>query len=169
MSKSSGQVETIRDALDTWGRETILMFFLGGHWRKPIDYSPETMAQARAQWQSFGQAIYEARPARPATDWQTFEDALNDDFNTPEALAVLHEWRAASQLDLLDRGLRIFGLGFVLRDPPEDVQALAKERARARELKDFAESDRLRDEIFQRGWVVQDGPQGQTLVPRKDI
>ena len=169
MSKSSGKVETIRDAIDTWGRETILVFFLGGHWRKPIDYSTETMTQAKVQWRSFAQAIYENRSSRAATDWQSFEDALNDDFNTPEALAVLHEWRAASQLDLLDRGLRIFGLGFVPDDPSDDVKALAKERGKARELKDFAESDRLRDEIFQRGWVVQDGPDGQTMVPRKDI
>jgi cysteinyl-tRNA synthetase len=169
MAKSAGNVATIREVLDEWGREAILVFFLSGHWRKPIDYSDETMTQARVQWQSFVQAIYENRPPQPATGWNSFEDALNDDFNTSEALAVMHEWRAASQLDLLNRGLSVFGLGFVLEDPPDEVQALAKERIRARELKDFEESDRLRDEIHRLGWVVQDGPEGTTLVPRKDV
>ena len=169
MSKSTGNVTTIREAIDEWGRETILVLFLGGHWRKPIDFSELTLTQAAAQWRSFGMAIYENRPPRPATGWESFEDALNDDFNTPEALAVLHEWRAASQLDLLNRGLSIFGLGFVLEAPPEEVQELAKERSVARAGKDFAESDRLRDEIYRRGWIVQDGVVGSTLVPRKDM
>jgi cysteinyl-tRNA synthetase len=168
MSKSSGSSTTIRDALDAWGRETILVFFLTASWRKPIDFSDETMAQAAAQWSSFAHAIYENRPARAATGWEAFADALEDDFNTPDALAVLHEWRAASQLDLLNRGLSIFGLGFVPEPPPERVQELAKERSRARELKDFAESDRLRDEILALGWIVQDGADGPTLVPRRD-
>src|SRR5438105_12510599 len=113
MSKSEGNVITIRDALDRWGRETLLLFLMTGHWSKPIDFSEETMEQARAQWRSFGQAVYENRPPRDTTPWETFEAALDDDFNTPDALAVLHEWRRAGDLDLLNRGLDIFGLGFV--------------------------------------------------------
>src|SRR5689334_6865554 len=53
MSKSAGNIATLRETLDEWGRETLLVFFLGGHWRKPIDFSPETMAQAAAQAEGF--------------------------------------------------------------------------------------------------------------------
>jgi cysteinyl-tRNA synthetase len=165
MSKSLGNDVSIRNVLDTWGREVGLLFFMTAHWRKPIDFTDVTLEQAKAQWQSFGQAIYENKPARPTVGWEAFEAALDDDFNTPEALAVLHEWRRASQLDLLHRGLAIFGLGFVLEAPPEDVLALAKEREDARAQRDWQRSDELRDRIAELGWIVQDGPEGSTLVP----
>jgi cysteinyl-tRNA synthetase len=166
MSKSLGNDVSIRNVLDTWGREVALLFFMTAHWRKPIDFTDVTLEQAKAQWQSFGQAIYESKPARPTVGWEAFEAALDDDFNTPEALAVLHEWRRASQLDLLHRGLAIFGLGFVLEAPPEDVLALAKEREDARAQRDWQRSDELRDRIAELGWIVQDGPEDSTLVPK---
>jgi cysteinyl-tRNA synthetase len=166
MSKSLGNDVSIRNVLDTWGREVALLFFMTAHWRKPIDFTDVTLEQAKAQWQSFGQAIYENKPARPTVGWDAFESALDDDFNTPQALAVLHEWRRASQLDLLHRGLAIFGLGFVLEAPPEDVLALAKEREDARAQRDWQRSDELRDRIAELGWIVQDGPEGSTLVPK---
>jgi cysteinyl-tRNA synthetase len=166
MSKSLGNDVSIRNVLDTWGREVALLFFLTAHWRKPIDFTDATLEQARAQWQSFGQAFYEQKPARPAVGWEAFEHALDDDFNTPEALAVLHEWRRSSELDLLNRGLGIFGLGFVPEAPPDEVQALARERADARTRGDWQRSDDLREEIAGLGWVVQDGADGWTLVPR---
>jgi cysteinyl-tRNA synthetase len=168
MSKSVGNIASIREVLDEWGREATLVFFLGGHWRKPVDFSVETMNQAKGQWQSFAQAIYEHRPPRPATGWESFEEALNDDFNTPEALAVLHEWRSSSQLDLLDRGLKVFGLGFIPEVPDDVVKDLVDQREQARRDGDYRESDRLRDEIHRLGWVVQDGPDGPVLVPRRD-
>jgi cysteinyl-tRNA synthetase len=166
MSKSLGNDVSIRNVLDTWGREVALLFFLTAHWRKPIDFTDATLEQAKAQWQSFGQAIYEAKPAQPAVGWEAFQAALDDDFNTPEALAVLHEWRRASQLELLTRGLGIFGLRFVLETPPDEVQALARERAEARGRGDWARADALREEIAALGWVVQDDGDGWTLVPR---
>jgi len=166
MSKSLGNDVSIRNVLDTWGREVALLFFMTAHWRKPIDFTDVTLEQAKAQWQSFEQAIYENKPARPTVGWEAFEAALDDDFNTPEALAVLHEWRRASELDLLHRGLTIFGLGFVLEAPPEEVLALVKEREDARAQRDWTRSDELRDRIVEAGWIVQDGPQGSTLVPK---
>jgi cysteinyl-tRNA synthetase len=166
MSKSLGNIETIKEVLDEWGRETVLLFFLTAHWRSPIDFSPETMAAAQAQWRSFQQAIYENRDPAPAVGWEAFEAALDDDFNTAQALAVLHEWRAASQIELLQRGLEVFGLSFVPEPPPEDVNELVAEREAARTAKDFAASDDLRDRIAERGWVVQDTPAGSVLVPK---
>jgi cysteinyl-tRNA synthetase len=166
MSKSLGNIETIQEVLDEWGRETVLLFFLTAHWRSPIDFSPETMAAAQAQWRSFQQAVYENRDPAPAVGWEAFEAALDDDFNTAQALAVLHEWRAASQIELLQRGLEVFGLSFVPEPPPEDVNELVAEREAARTAKDFAASDDLRDRIAERGWVVQDTPAGSVLVPK---
>jgi cysteinyl-tRNA synthetase len=166
MSKSLGNVETIQEVLDEWGRETVLIFFLTAHWRSPIDFSDETMAAAQAQWRSFQQAVYEDRDPAPAVGWEAFEAALDDDFNTAQALAVLHEWRASSQLELLQRGLHIFGLGFMRTPTPDDVKALVAEREAARAAKDFAASDDLRDRIAERGWVVQDTPAGSVLVPK---
>jgi cysteinyl-tRNA synthetase len=166
MSKSLGNVETIQQVLDLWGRETTLLFFLTAHWRSPIDFSDETMAAAQSQWRSFQQAVYEKRDPGPAVGWEAFEAALDDDFNTAQALAVLHEWRAASQLELLQRGLQVFGLGLVAEPAPEDVKALVAEREAARAEKDFAASDDLRDRIAERGWVVQDTPAGSVLVPK---
>ena len=160
MSKSLGNVETIQEVLDRWGRETALLFFLTAHWRSPIDFSDATMAAAQAQWRSFQQAIYENRDPAAAVGWEAFEAALDDDFNTAQALAVLHEWRAASQLDLLQRGLDVFGLAFVPVPPPAEVSALVAEREAARASKDFAASDELRDRIAELGWVVQDTATG---------
>ena len=166
MSKSEGNVVTIRDALERWGRETLLLFLMTAHWSKPIDFSDETMEQARARWRSIAQRIYEVPPQQPASAWEAFVNALDDDFNTPDALAVLHEWADSGQLDLLNRGLDVFGLGFVPAAPPDDVKQLAKEREDARKAKDFATSDELRERIAELGWVVQDSPDGSVLIPR---
>jgi cysteinyl-tRNA synthetase len=166
MSKSVGNIAPLRDVVERWGRETLLVFFLSGKWSQPIDFSEETMEQARARWRSIAQRIYEAPPARPARPWEDFAGALEDDFNTPEALAVLHDWADAGQLDLLHEGLAVFGLDFVPERPPEEVQELAQKRQRAREEKDFAASDALRERIGDLGWAVQDTADGPVLVPK---
>ncbi|MGZ8706326.1 MAG: cysteine--tRNA ligase, partial [Gaiellaceae bacterium] len=113
MSKSEGNVVTIRDALEQWGRETILVFFLTGHWSKPIDFSDETVAAAAARVEGFRDVF--RRPSKPARagEWERFEAALEDDFNTPDALAVMHGWR---DHELLRRGLDIFGLSSVAEE-----------------------------------------------------
>jgi cysteinyl-tRNA synthetase len=167
MSKSSGNVTTIREALDDWGRETILVFFLTASWRKPIDYSDETMRQAAARLETLRNA-FTLEPAEPDEScWQAFVDALDDDFDTPAALAVLHEWASARRLDLLQRGLAIFGLESVAQrdEAPPDVAELAERRSRARAERDFETSDRLRDELAAQGWSMRDEPGGSyTLV-----
>jgi cysteinyl-tRNA synthetase len=165
MSKSLGNVVTLRDAVERWGRHTILLYFLGGHWRKPIDFDDEVMAQARAQWQDFVGAVYDAPAERPAPGWQAFVDALEDDFNTPDALAVLHEWKAAGQIELLRRGLRVFGLEIERVEPPRDVYEVALDRLSARRGGDFGRADELREDLAARGWEVRDKPDGFALVP----
>jgi cysteinyl-tRNA synthetase len=166
MSKSVGNIVSLRDALARWGRETLLVFFMTAHWRKPIDFNDEVLEQAHSRWRAIGQRLYELPPRQDATSWKRFEATLDDDFNTPEALAIIHEWADRGQFDLLNRGLEIFGLGFVPEPPPDEVQELAKERDRAREARDFAASDELRNRIEALGWIVQDTADGSTLVPK---
>ncbi|MGZ8687452.1 MAG: cysteine--tRNA ligase, partial [Gaiellaceae bacterium] len=109
MSKSVGNVATIQEVIAEWGRETALLFLLSGHWRKPIDFSGETMAQAHAQVEGLRNAL--RGTPRVAGDWEAFAVSLDDDFNTPAALATLHEWARDGALDELRRGLTLFGLG----------------------------------------------------------
>jgi len=169
MSKSAGNVATIRETIDEWGREAVLVFFLTASWRKPIDFSRETMAQAAARRDTLRNAFTLAPGAHDDSEWEAFAAALEDDFDTPAALAVLHEWASDGQLELLERGLAVFGLGSlaVREEAPAEVAALAARRAEARAAKQFEESDRLRDELAAAGWEMRDEPGGgYTLVRR---
>jgi cysteinyl-tRNA synthetase len=169
MSKSLGNVITLRDAIDTWGRETVLMLFLGAHWRKPMDYTDDTLQQAKSQWTSFLNAFLSLAPPQPAPSWEDFEAALNDDFNTPAALAILHEWRFTTQRELLGRGLKLFGLVYESQEAPPELEAKAKARRHAREANDFAQADQLRREIEELGWEVRDLEKdpGYQLIPKQ--
>ena len=163
MSKSEGNIVTLREALDRWGRETILVFFLTGHWSKPIDFSDETMAAAQARVERF-RDIFRAQ-SQPGDGWDAFATALEDDFNTPDALAVLHGWR---DHELLRRALDLFGLASLAEDaaaPPEVVE-LAERRREARDARNFEEADRLRAEIEAAGWEARDVADGFQLVPK---
>jgi cysteinyl-tRNA synthetase len=166
MSKSLGNIVSLREALDTWGRETLLVYFLGGHWRKPIDYSDEVLQQAAAQAESF-RNVFRGESGEGG-DWEAFAAALEDDFNTPDALAVMHAWR---DHDLLRRGLEVFGLESLgdVELAPAELEELARARLEARAQKDFATSDRLRDEISEAGWEVRDvdAEPGYQLVPKR--
>jgi cysteinyl-tRNA synthetase len=168
MSKSLGNFETVRDALDRWGRETLLVFFLTGHWRKPIDYSHELLVQASARRDTLRNAFTRPPAAPDEARWASFEAALDDDFDTPAALAVLHDWASNGQLELLRRGLDVFGLASLAEQAtaPPEVTELAERRHRARTERDFEASDRLRDELADAGWEMRDEPGGSyTLVP----
>jgi cysteinyl-tRNA synthetase len=165
MSKSLGNVSSIRETLDEWGHESVLVFFLSGHWRKPIDFSEETMAQAAAQAESFRNVFRSA--SEPGGDWDAFAAALDDDFNTPEALALMHGWR---DHELLRRGLGVFGLSSLAEADaaPAEVVELAERRQAARAARDFEEADRLRAELETAGWEMRDEPGGgYTLVRRR--
>jgi cysteinyl-tRNA synthetase len=167
MHKSLGNVTTIREAIDEWGREVVLVFFLTALWRKPIDYSEETMRQAASRLETLRNAFTLEPAAHDESRWRAFADALDDDFDTPAALAVLHEWASARQLELLRRGLAVFGLASVAEreEAPPDVVDLAARRAEARTARDFETSDRLRDELAALGWQMRDEPGGgYTLV-----
>ena len=166
MSKSLGNIVSLRDVLDEYGAEAILVFLLGGHYRSPIDYSDEAMRSATAEAERFRNAFRTPQPEREAPGWEAFEAALADDFNTQAALALLHDWRAAGRLDLLRRGLALFGLESLAEEEsaPEEIVSLASRREEARRRSDFGEADRLREEIAAAGWEVRDNPDGFDLV-----
>ncbi len=201
MSKSTGNVEQLRDALDRLGRETLLTFFAGAHYRMPIDYNERALDQAAAVAARFRETLRNARRyvragASGADDGvaivgrdaaAAFDAAMADDLGTPAALAVLHglagELNAAvsggdadpaavaAAADSLRDALWVLGLdtldpGADAADIPAALAELAAARERARTGRDFAEADRLRDEIARHGYVVRDTPQGPELVPR---
>jgi cysteinyl-tRNA synthetase len=166
MSKSLGNDVSLRNVIDTWGREVVLLFFMTAHWRKPIDFTDETLQQAKAQVETFRNYFvgleYEPEPIEE----ERLVEVLDDDFNTPDALALFHDWRARGRAASLKHGLGLFGLGSLAEQaaaPPELVE-LAEQRLRARAEKAFAEADRLRDEIAAAGWEVRDVAEGFQLV-----
>ena len=166
MHKSIGNDVSLAAALDRWGRETLLTFFLTGHWRKPLEYSDATLESAAARAEGFREVFRNASEPAPADSWERFAAALDDDFNTAAALAVMHEWR---DHDLLRRALGIFRLESLAEfdEAPEDVVALAVQRLMMRAAGDFEEADRLRSEIEQAGWDVRDEADSFRLVRRR--
>jgi len=187
MHKSLGNDVSLRNVLDKWKREATLIYFLTGHWHAPIDFSDDVLTAARAQWESFRHAHLQPK-LDDGPPWSAFADALDNDFNTPAALAVLHEWRSGGNVELLDRGLELFGLrpdrtatikevqgkatltligtATVAAGVPEDVQQLAEERLEAKRRNDFEVADRLRAEILERGFTIQDRPDGYRIAPK---
>jgi cysteinyl-tRNA synthetase len=168
MSKSLGNIVSLRDAVEQWGREAVLLFFMNGAWRKPIDFSDEVMAQARAQADTFRNYFVGLEYEPGEIERDALARVLDDDFNTPEALALFHDWRTRGQTASLRWGLELFGLGDLAQavSAPESLVALAEKRQETRANGDFDEADRLRGEIEDQGWEVRDVDGGFELVPK---
>ena len=173
MSKSLGNDMTIRGVVDEWGREVALLLLLSGQWRKPLDFNQATLEQAKAQADTFRNFFLEERPGDDAGETileDELADVLDDDFNTPDALALFHAWRDREEWASLRWGLGLFGLGSLaeVEQAPAELVSLAERRRDARAAKDFAEADRLRDELAAAGWEVRDvaGEPGFRLVRR---
>jgi cysteinyl-tRNA synthetase len=180
MAKSVGNIFLLHEALDAYGRDALIMYFCGGHYRQPVEFDDERMEQAKASVERVRDAGRRLN-AGPSAAWsgplkQRFLAALADDFNTPTALAVAFDWvreSNRSEEPVGDADLRemldVLGLANLL-DPqaavaPEHVLELRSARERARAERDYAEADRLREQIRALGWDVRDGPQGPELLP----
>jgi cysteinyl-tRNA synthetase len=180
MSKSVGNVFMLGEALARYGPETLLMYFVGAHYRQPMEFDDERLEQAAARAKGIRNTARRLAEG-PSPEWsaplrERFFDALAQDFNTPRALAVVSEWeREANRsapgtvgADDLREMLDVLGLAGLVEtaraEVPAEAAALRDAREQARRARDWAEADRLRDELRGLGWEVRDGPEGPELV-----
>ncbi len=181
MGKSLGNSMKLDSVLAEHGRDAIVMFLVGGHYRQPLKFSDETLVEAAARVQRVREAarglVDGPSPPELAGHRERFFEALADDFNTARAMATVFEWiREANARDEptgrddLAEMLGVLGLGELVtadaEQAPAGVVALAQARVAARDARDFGEADRLRDEIAAAGWTVRDAADGFELVPR---
>jgi cysteinyl-tRNA synthetase len=178
MSKSVGNIRGLGEVLDEVGRDALVMYFVQGHYRQPLAFSRERLEQAARAVDRLREAGRRVTPGPSPADLAPHRDrffaALAEDFNTPEALARLWAWvgeafrreGTVGDADLREM-LEVLGLEDLLAvedAAPEAARALVEARADARERRDFAEADRLRDELQALGWEVRDLPAGPELV-----
>ena len=184
MAKSVGNIFVLHEALERYGRDALIMYFCSGHYRQPVEFDDERLEEAAASVQRIREAARRLTPgpspALSAPLRERFFAALAEDFNTPRALAALFDWvreanRAGDGDPVGDADLRemldVLGLDNLL-DPEQtavgpEVSELRDARERARAAGDYAEADRLREELKTSGWEVRDGPEGPELLPRQ--
>ncbi|HYU60014.1 MAG TPA: cysteine--tRNA ligase [Solirubrobacterales bacterium] len=180
MSKSEGNIFQLSEALDRFGPLTLMTYLVSGHYRQPIAFSEDALAEAGARADRIRNYAREAPGGEPdefvRARREAFFDALADDFNTPRALAAVFELVAegnrrelSGARGALEDMLPVLGLERLLDDDeaadPEAERLLA-ERESARGERDFRRADELRDELERRGWEVRDTPRGARLVRR---
>lgn len=186
MSKSLGNFFTIRTVLEKYDAEVVRFFILRAHYRSPLNYSDQHLDDAKSALTRLYNALRGADVAATAVDWQhpqalRFKEAMDDDFNTPEALAILFELaneanktKDTASLSLLKALAGVLGL--LQRKPDEflqggaqgemnaelDVEGLIQARLAAKKNKNFAEADAIRKQLADAGIVLEDTPQGTT-------
>ncbi len=179
MAKSTGNIESLAEVLDRWGREAVILFFVSGHYRQPLLFGDSELEAARTSARRIREQALRTVPG-PSPDElsahrDAFFDALADDFNTPRALAELHAWlKGAAAFD--DPGnddlramLTCLGLESLLEaveaeEAGEEALELMGQREEARAARDFERADAIRDQLASMGWEVRDGADGPELV-----
>ncbi|EPF15372.1 Cysteine--tRNA ligase [Cedecea davisae] len=191
MSKSLGNFFTVRDVLKYYDAETVRYFLMSGHYRSQLNYSEENLKQARSALERLYTSLRgtdsSVAPAGGEAFEARFREAMNDDFNTPEAYSVLFDMarevnrlktediHAANGLAAALRKLSAI-LGLLEQDPEQflqggaqaddgevaEIEALIKQRNDARKSKDWALADQARDRLNEMGIVLEDGAGGTT-------
>jgi len=185
MSKSLGNFFSIREVLKKYDAEVVRFFILRAHYRSPLNYSDAHLDDARQALSRLYTALKAVEAADAAVDWsephaQRFRQAMDDDFNTPEACAVLFDLAAEvnrNKSAAMAAQLRALAgvMGLLERDPqaflqaaPESagewpvarIEAAVADRVAAKKARNYAESDRIRAELLAAGVVLEDGAQG---------
>ena len=184
MSKSLGNFFTVREILAQFDAEAVRFFILRAHYRSSVSYSDQHLDDARHALTRLYTALKAHDVTAGAVDWNSpyaarFRDSMNDDFNTPEAVAVLFELanevnRSGSRgtAVLLKSLAALLGLlqraptEFLQRTPaadgwtPDRIQQQIDARAAAKQAKNFAEADRIRKQLLDAGIALEDGPKG---------
>lgn len=183
MSKSLGNFFTIREVLQQYDAEVVRFFILRAHYRSPLNYSDAHLDDAKNALARLYTALKSAPLSTTPVDWtlpaaQAFKVAMDDDFNTPEALAVLFDLASSANRGDADSAHMLRNLGGVLgllqRDTADflksgavgaglseaEIDAMIVARREARAAKNFAESDRIRDALQAAGIVLEDGAGG---------
>jgi cysteinyl-tRNA synthetase len=184
MSKSLGNFFTVREVLAKYDPEVVRFFILRAHYRSPLNYSDVHLEDAKNALSRLYTALKDALVQSPAIDWENpharrFKEAMDDDFGTPEAVAVLFDLAHrinAGEKELAPQ-LRALGgvLGLLQRDAQAFLQGGSAEswileaiaaREAARKRKDYAEADRIRNELLAKGIILEDVA-GKTTWRRK--
>lgn len=196
MSKSLGNFTSIKDALKKYDSMAIRLWILSSHYRSPINFSEKSLAQAQSNWQRIKKFISDIKKiSNESTSsnieenftqkyQENFEEAMDDDLNTPLALSVLYDLltqtnklisenkldsaQAKKIISLWEKMNRVFG--FIIAEKPEEIPAeilnLLEERKKSREEKDYAKSDELRKKIESLGYNLEDTKEGQKVYKK---
>lgn len=183
MSKSLGNFFTIRTVLEQYDPEVVRFFILRAHYRSPLNYSDKHLDDAKAALTRLYNALRDVETTSDAIDWShpeavRFKAAMDDDFNTPEAIAVLFDLanevntnKATEAANLLKNLAGVIGLlaqdtdAFMQGEAVDsvlDIDGLIKARIDAKAAKNYAEADRIRQELADAGIALEDTPQGTT-------
>ncbi len=205
MAKSIGNIVDVKEAVEHYGRNAVRMWFLQSHYSQPIDYSGEILEEKRRSYERLLRLYRQVSDSGSSSELdaslaaelrERFDAAMQEDLNTPEALAAIFEVAGRAGREISDHPeasrefsslaevmldvLTVFGFdlkeeltadvgGVRIRyeeEPGREILRRAAERERARREKDWASADRLRDELYTEGWAVEDTPEGPVLSRR---